>query len=190
MQAKGFFGSLFDYSFSSFVTPRIIKVLYVLATILIGLWTLFLAAAAFETSETAGVLTLFLFGPLFFLVSMLYARVLLELVIVFFRINGNVQEIRDDRLGVAPQAAPTPALATMDAPAAVLTEPPVQPEQDTVETETPAASGPDVTSAECVTGPPPATEPDPEPPTTTRYCENCGAERRPGGKFCTSCGHA
>ena len=40
---KGFFGSLFDYSFSSFVTPRIIKILYVLATILISLWTLFLA---------------------------------------------------------------------------------------------------------------------------------------------------
>ena len=26
--------------------------------------------------------------------------------------------------------------------------------------------------------------------TATRYCENCGAERRPEGRFCTSCGQA
>ena len=32
---KGFVGSLFDFSFSTFVTPKIIKVLYVLFTI----WT-------------------------------------------------------------------------------------------------------------------------------------------------------
>ena len=27
-------------------------------------------------------------------------------------------------------------------------------------------------------------------PAPRRFCENCGAERRPGGRFCTSCGHA
>ena len=37
--------------------------------------------------------------------------------------------------------------------------------------------------------PPPAPEPEPASP-PTRFCENCGAERRPGGNFCTSCGHA
>ena len=51
METKRFFGSLFDYSFSSFITPRIIKVLYVLATILISLWTLFLIVAAFNVSD-------------------------------------------------------------------------------------------------------------------------------------------
>ena len=50
MEAKSFFSSLFDYSFSSFITPRIIKVLYVLATIGISLWTLFLIVAAFNVS--------------------------------------------------------------------------------------------------------------------------------------------
>ena len=182
MQAKGFFGSLFDYSFSSFVTPRIIKILYVLATILIGLWTLFLVAAAFNASETAGVLTLFI-------VSMLYARVILELVIVFFRINGNVQEIRDDRLGVAPQPGPTPALPPMDVPVVALAEPPVQAEPEQVLTETPVAPDSGVADAASVDEATRVAEPASEPP-TTRYCENCGAERRPGGKFCTSCGQA
>ena len=189
MQAKGFFGSLFDYSFSSFVTPRIIKILYVLATILIGLWTLFLVAAAFNASETAGVLTLFIVGPLFFIVSMLYARVILELVIVFFRINGNVQEIRDDRLGVAPQPGPTPGLPPVDAPVVVLAEPPVQAEPEPVLTETPVAPDSGVADAASVDEATRVAEPASEPP-TTRYCENCGAERRPGGKFCTSCGQA
>ena len=36
---------------------------------------------------------------------------------------------------------------------------------------------------------PPAAKPD-SAPSTPRFCENCGAERRPGGNFCASCGHA
>ena len=55
-------------------------------------------------------------GPLFFLFSMIYARVLLELVIAFFRINGNVQEIRDGRIGGAPQPAPSLGPSPEDAP--------------------------------------------------------------------------
>ena len=58
--------------------------------------------AAFNVSEAPEVLMLLIGGPLFFVVSMIYARVLLELVIAFFRINGNVQEIRDARVGGAP----------------------------------------------------------------------------------------
>ena len=108
MEAKGFFASLFDYSFSSFITPRIIKVLYVLATIAISLWTLFLIVAAFNVSDGVGAVMLVIGGPLFFVFSMIYARVFLELVIAFFRINGNVQEIRDERIGGAPQPVPTP----------------------------------------------------------------------------------
>ena len=67
MESKSFFGSLFDYSFSSFVTPRIIKVLYVLATILISLWTLLLVVAAFNVSDGTGGAMLLIGGPLFFL---------------------------------------------------------------------------------------------------------------------------
>jgi len=34
---EGFFGALFDFSFNSFVTPKIVKLVYVLATILLVL---------------------------------------------------------------------------------------------------------------------------------------------------------
>lgn len=36
---------------------------------------------------------------------------------------------------------------------------------------------------------PAAPEEDPAP-TPARFCENCGAERRPGSRFCSNCGHA
>ena len=116
MQAKGFMAALFDYSFSSFVTPKIIKILYVLATIVISLWTLALVLAAFNASSAAGLLVLIIVAPLFFLVSMIYARVLLEIVIVFFRINGNVQEIRDGRSGGAVDPIPIPEIPSGAAP--------------------------------------------------------------------------
>ena len=50
MQAKSFFVSSFDYSFSSYITPRIIRVLYVLATILLVLWTLAVVLARMDRS--------------------------------------------------------------------------------------------------------------------------------------------
>ena len=92
MQTKGFFGSLFDYSFSSYITPRIIKVLYVLATVLVALWTLVIVLAAFRVSSGAGILTLLIIGPIYFVITMIWVRVSLE-VISAFRIHGDVQEI-------------------------------------------------------------------------------------------------
>ena len=62
MRAKGFFGSLFDYSFSSYITPRIIRVLYVLATVLVALWTLVIILAAFNASSALGILALLIGG--------------------------------------------------------------------------------------------------------------------------------
>lgn len=184
MQAKGFFAALFDYSFTSFVTPRIIKVLYVLATVLISLWTLLLVLAAFNFSSGAGAVMLLIGGPLFFVLSMIYARVFLELVIVFFRINGNVKEIRDDLVGGASQPAPLPETPPVAASviAPVGSSPAI--EQEPVVSATAVES-----SSEAASSPPP--EPTSEPtPADVRFCENCGAERSPGAAFCTSCGHA
>jgi hypothetical protein len=41
-EARGFLASLFDLSFTSFVTTKLIKVLYVLGMILAALWALVL----------------------------------------------------------------------------------------------------------------------------------------------------
>ncbi len=194
MQAKGFLSALFDYSFTSFVTPRIIKILYVLATILISLWTLLLVVAAFNVSGGAGGVMLIVGGPLFFLLSMIYARVLLELIIVFFRINGNVTEIRDDLVGDAHPPAPVSETPRVDAPviapavpviASAATTPEIAQEPAVIA----AAAEPTIEAepAETSAAPEPVS---PAPPASPRFCENCGAERSPGATFCTNCGHA
>ena len=52
---RGFFASLFDLSFTSLVATRIIKLLYVLSMIGIGLSALIFILAAFHESSAAGI---------------------------------------------------------------------------------------------------------------------------------------
>src|SRR5262245_9012275 len=80
MQAKGFLASLFDYSFSTFITSRIIKVLYILTTIVLVLWTIAVILWAFNASTGLGIGMLLIGGPIFFLISLIYSRVVLELI--------------------------------------------------------------------------------------------------------------
>ncbi len=41
-----------------------------------------------------------------------------------------------------------------------------------------------------ITGSGPSTEPTPASPQAARFCSNCGAEIRPGKRFCTACGNS
>lgn len=113
---KGFFGSLFDYSFRSFITSRIIKVLYVLTTIVVALWTLAVILIAFKASPTLGGLTLLIGGPLLFVITMIYARVGLELLMVIFRIHENVEEINQRAGGASSTPVATVPPPTEPAP--------------------------------------------------------------------------
>ncbi len=90
---RGFFSSLFDLSFTSLITTKIIKVLYVLSIILIGFSALFFIVAAFHQSSAAGLLVLVIIAPIMSLFYLIYTRVLLELVIALFRIMENTAEM-------------------------------------------------------------------------------------------------
>jgi len=89
---KSFFSSLFDFSFKSLITTRLITVLYVLAVILAGLYSLTLLAAGFTRGAAIGVLAL-IAVPLFFLLTVIYTRVILEVLIVIFRMHENIAAI-------------------------------------------------------------------------------------------------
>ncbi len=91
--AAGFFASLLDFSFTTFVTAKIIKVLYGLAFLVAGLLSLFWIVTAFAASTVFGILTLLIGAPLFCLITVVYARVLLELIIVVFRIAEHTGEM-------------------------------------------------------------------------------------------------
>lgn len=94
-QAQGFLQSLFDFSFTSFITTKIIKVLYALSMLVDGLLCLFLVVSAFAISTGIGVVTLIIVAPLVFLLLVTYARVALELIMVIFRISEHTGEIAE-----------------------------------------------------------------------------------------------
>jgi hypothetical protein len=94
-QPKAFFASLFDFSFETLIAPRIVKILFILSIALAGLWALFLIVGGFSQSPGSGILMLIIGGPLAFFVSVIYARVVLEIVLAIFRISDNLSKMVD-----------------------------------------------------------------------------------------------
>lgn len=90
MQSKGFFSSLFDIDFNSLITPKLIKVLYVLIMVVIAIGALIWVVIAFAADTGFGVLTLLVLAPLGALIYLIFARVYLELIIVIFKIRESL----------------------------------------------------------------------------------------------------
>ena len=105
--ARGFLGALFDFSFTSFVTTKIIKVLYVLIMILTTLAALVYTVIAFRVSALFGLLTLVIGDPLFIIIVMAFWRLILEAFVVVFRMAEDIRALRErgGRLGGRRDAA-------------------------------------------------------------------------------------
>ncbi len=86
---RGFFSSLFDFSFSSFVTVRLIKVIYALFIAGSGFFALLFVVTAFARSTLFGLFVLLIGAPVIFFLYVILARVYLELVVAIFRIAEN-----------------------------------------------------------------------------------------------------
>ncbi len=91
---KGMVSALFDFSFKHFITGRIIRILYFLSVLMAGLGYLFFVIGAFQASAGFGAIALLILGPLMFLLWVIYARVLLEIIMVVFRISEDVSGLR------------------------------------------------------------------------------------------------
>jgi hypothetical protein len=96
----------------------VIKVLYILSMIVIGLLALFFVVAAFSNSVAGGIVVLVVVAPLAALLYLIYVRVLLELVIVIFRIMESNTELVELQRGRASGATtPPPPLSSPPPPA-------------------------------------------------------------------------
>lgn len=84
-----FFGALFDFSFSHFVTPSIIRVLYVLGLIGIALTYLSFIIYAFMYSAAQGLITL-LFGLIVAFIYLAFWRVTLEFFLAVVRMSDDI----------------------------------------------------------------------------------------------------
>jgi Domain of unknown function (DUF4282) len=89
---SGFFGALFDLSFTSLITTKIIRVLYMLSMIVIGVVALIVVVAGFLHSGGTGIVLLVL-APIFSLIFLVYVRVLLEISIALLRIMENTTDL-------------------------------------------------------------------------------------------------
>ncbi|TVR59416.1 MAG: DUF4282 domain-containing protein [Gemmatimonadales bacterium] len=102
MDQPSFFGTLTDFSFSSFVTTRFIKLLYALlwiVALLNGVATFLLASAWGWDSGTmatmAGMALGVVVGFVVFLFNLIFGRIFLEILVVVFRIAENTQRMAD-----------------------------------------------------------------------------------------------
>ena len=93
--AGGFLGALFDFGFTSFVTPKVIKVLYMLIVIGTVLSALVFTIMVFEASVAFGVLTLVFGDPLFILIVLAIYRIILEFFVVTFRVAEDIRALRE-----------------------------------------------------------------------------------------------
>jgi len=91
---KGFFGSLFDFSFDSLVTPKIIRVLYGLAFFFFSLVAVILVISGFMSGQASGIFFAIVLVPIVYLIYLSLARVWMEVLIVVFRIGDDVHAIR------------------------------------------------------------------------------------------------
>ena len=93
---RSFFGSLFDLSFTTYVTLKWVKFLYVLAIIVLGLIMLVMVVVGLTASESvAGTVGYLVAVPIVALVYLILVRVWFEIVVVLFRIGETAVEIRD-----------------------------------------------------------------------------------------------
>ncbi len=90
-ETKGFFAALFDYSFNTFITPMIIKFVYVLVTIGIAIGYLVIAIATFSRSTSVGVLWLLIIGPILAVLYLALARMTLEFYLAVVRVSEDVR---------------------------------------------------------------------------------------------------
>jgi uncharacterized membrane protein YvbJ len=92
--SQGFFASLFDFSFSSFVTGKLIKLLYVLAMILVAVATV-IVVVQLQNQPNPIPLVSIIAAPIVFFLYLILIRVQLEILIVVFRMYEHVAEIAE-----------------------------------------------------------------------------------------------
>lgn len=90
-EGAGFFTALFDFSFTNFVTPILVRFVYLLATVaLVATWLIFVFAG-FANSAGAGLGALIL-GPIFVIIYLAVIRMTLEFYLSVVRMSEDIHK--------------------------------------------------------------------------------------------------
>lgn len=90
---RGVVASLFDVTFTSLIGTKLVRVLYVLAMVWVGLTALFYIFLGFHTSPIAGLAVLFIVAPLISLILLGVTRLAFEVYIAIFQLVANTNEL-------------------------------------------------------------------------------------------------
>ena len=87
--------ALFDYNFDTFITPSIVKIVYVIATVLVALLTVGIAISGLTTMFQGGAaiflgLLILIASPVIGLVYLAFVRMSLELYYAVIRLSEDV----------------------------------------------------------------------------------------------------
>jgi hypothetical protein len=96
---KSFFRSLYDFSFGTFVTSRVLKVLYGLVVILYSLTAVVAFLLLLIKGGVIGIVLAIVFVPLLYFIYLVVTRLLFESLMVVFRIGDDVRAIAQRREG-------------------------------------------------------------------------------------------
>lgn len=89
------FSAIFDFSFTEFISIDLIRVLYVFAFVVAGLAMVGTIFAGFSNSFMWGIGSIIMAPVVFFLIVFM-ARIMLEMLVVLFRIAENTKEAAEN----------------------------------------------------------------------------------------------
>jgi hypothetical protein len=110
-ETKGFFRTLFDFSFKVYVTPKILKILFGIVIVLSALSALFLIAVSFKVNAAAGIFVLLIVAPLVFLLNVILYRIILEIIMTWFNLVDSTGTIARSTVHIADSTVVGPTMA-------------------------------------------------------------------------------
>lgn len=92
LDSKGFFGALFDFEFNNFVTPKIVKFVYIVITVLIGIGVVGFVITSLISRAPAMVILALIIGPIVGIIYLALARMTLEMYFAIVRLSEDVHK--------------------------------------------------------------------------------------------------
>ncbi len=151
MESQSFFSGLFDFSFREYVTPKIIRVIFVILIVFAALGALALLVTS-SRGGGFGIVLGIIFAVVGFFLYVILFRIYLEVVSALFRINDNIATLVQ-LSGGTPTVTPTDVITQIPPPPPPSTPPPPPPSAPSPESELPPSPLP-----------PPSERPFDEPP--------------------------
>jgi di/tricarboxylate transporter len=94
-QIRAVLDLVLDLSFKRFVTPRLVRMLYVLSLLAAVFYAVSWMFSGFKTGTLSGMFTL-ITAPVAFLLYLIFARVTVELILAIFRIADKIAPLSEE----------------------------------------------------------------------------------------------